>query len=143
MSRLPRHKLAELTAYVYGEGTPKERAAFEKHLAECPDCPGDLERLRKLLPLAHELLRQPLDTSIDAMMRLMDRAERDLLAERAALRERKAKRRPWIIAATTLALATTAAVLLLSQMREPETTAGPIPPVVDGGSDGGDRGVRR
>jgi anti-sigma factor RsiW len=135
MSRLPPHKLAELTAYVYGEGTPEERAAFEKHLAECPDCPGDLERLRKLLPLAHERLRQPLDTSVDAMMRLMDRAERDLLAERAALREKRARRRPWIIAATTLAaIAAASAILLVTRLYNPrDLTAGPIPPAVDGG----------
>ena len=68
------HKLEELTAYVYGQGTPAERAAFELHLRDCPDCRADVERLQRLLPFAHAELRKPPDTSVDGMMRLMERA---------------------------------------------------------------------
>ena len=82
----PPHKLDELVAYVYGEATPEERAAFEAHLGDCPDCRADVERLRRLLPYAHAQLRKPLDTSVDGMMRLMEAAERELQATRAASR---------------------------------------------------------
>jgi anti-sigma factor RsiW len=133
MSDDPSHKLAELTAYYYGEGTAKERAAFEKHLADCPDCQAHLTRMRETIPKIEQRLRQPLDTSVDAMMRLMDRAERDLLAERAGLREKRARRVSWVLIATTIAVAAVAAGLVLLQMRSPDVSAGPIPPTVDGG----------
>jgi anti-sigma factor RsiW len=135
MSDGPSHKLAELTAYYYGEGTAKERAQFENHLADCPECQADLARIRALIPKINQRLREPLDTSIDAMMRLMDRAERDLQVERAALRDKKARRRPWILAGATLAaIAAASALLLVTQLSNPrDMTAGPKPPTVDGG----------
>jgi anti-sigma factor RsiW len=135
MSDSASHKLAELTAYYYGGGTAKEREEFEKHLATCPDCQADLARMRELIPKIEQRLRQPLDTSVDAMMRLMDRAERDLLASRAARRERSARRRPWVIAGATLAaIAAASALLLVSRLFNPsDLTAGPNPPAADGG----------
>ena len=130
------HKLQELTAYVYGEGTAAERAAFELHLRECPECRADVERLQRLLPYAHAQLRKPPDTSVDGMMRIMERAERELQATRAEKDASRARRRPWILVGATLAVAAAvvAAVLLIhptAQLRD--VVYGPPPPGVDGG----------
>ncbi len=131
MSETPSHKLEELTAYYYGEGTPEERAAFEAHLATCPDCQANLARMRELIPKVNERLRQPLDVSVDGMLKIMDRAERDLQAEKASRPERKSWR-PWILIGTGVAVAVIAAAFVLVQMRERDI-ASPIPPAIDGG----------
>jgi len=136
MSGRSSHKLAELTAYVYGRATPAEREAFEAHLRDCPDCLADLERVRRLLPYANARLREPPDTSIDGIMRLMERAEREIKADRAESRARRVRRRPWIFAGATLAVAAAAAaaLLLLHPVENPAyIVAAPPKPTVDGG----------
>jgi anti-sigma factor RsiW len=128
--------LAELTAYYHGEGTPEARAAFEKHLADCPECQAALARLREMIPKVSARLREPLDNSVDAMMHLMERAERDLEADRAHRLEASARRRPLIFAVAALAAVVMASLLLLlmSSLLHPETqTAPPRPPAIDGG----------
>jgi anti-sigma factor RsiW len=131
----PPHKLDELVAYVYGEGTPGERAAFEAHLGDCPDCRADVERLRRLLPYAHAQLRKPLDTSVDGMMRLMEAAERELQATRAEKDASRARRRPWILAGATLALAAAAAAvfLLVHPVKKPRDDVAAPRRNIDGG----------
>ncbi len=136
MSETPSHKLEERTAYYYGEGSPEERAAFEAHLATCPDCQASLARMRELIPKVNERLQKPLDTSVDGMLKIMDRAERDLLAERAVLPERRTGRRTWALAVATLAVIAAASVLLLflrAWSNPREIAAAPEPPTSDGG----------
>jgi anti-sigma factor RsiW len=99
----PHHKLGELTAYVYGEGTPEERAAFEAHVRDCPDCAADLERVRQLLPLVQARLRQPPDTSVEGMMSLIERAEHDITVGRILVPEKHVS--PWLWLATGAVLA--------------------------------------
>jgi anti-sigma factor RsiW len=140
MSERPPHKLAELTAYVYGRDTPEQRADFEAHLQTCAECQADLERARRLMPYANELLQKPPDTSVDGMMRLMERAEREIKTERAERRARKAHRRPWILAGATLAAAAAAALLLLYSLSNPSHIyAAPPRPGIDGGLAGAKR----
>jgi anti-sigma factor RsiW len=126
------HRLVELTAYVYGTATPEERAAFEAHLKECPDCPADLERVRKLLPQANDLLRKPPDTSVEGMMRLMDRAERELKAGGFPPEKRVS---PWLWGATAVTLAAVLAVTAFLMMRLQSSSKDTVfvPERVDGG----------
>jgi anti-sigma factor RsiW len=110
MSVRPPHRLAELTAYVYGEGTPEDRAAFEEHLENCPECQADLAQLERVLPNVHARLRAPLDTSVDGMLALMARAERELQDTRDDGRAQAKRRVSFALAAGALALAAILAV---------------------------------
>jgi anti-sigma factor RsiW len=129
------HRLAELTVYVYGEGTPEERAAFEQHLAGCPECPADVERLKALLPLAHARLREPLDTSVDGMLRLMECAERELQDGRAERAARAVPRWTWVVAAATVVIALAVGAFLFARLppNPGNVIYAPEPPVEDGG----------
>src|SRR5262249_1628954 len=118
-----------------GEGTPESRVEFEKHLAECPECQASLERLKALVPRVNERLREPLDTSVDGMMRLMQRAQEELNTQRAEQTSRR--RRVWVLvgAALAFAVAATALVLLTRPQTAPnrERVYSPTPPNADGG----------
>jgi len=135
MSDPASHKLAELTAYVYEEGSPEERAAFEQHLAGCPDCQADLARLKALLPQAHTRLRQPLDTSVDGMLRIMERTERDLQAGRLEREASAIPRWTWVVAAATVVIALAVGAFLFARLppNPGNVVYAPEPPGADGG----------
>lgn len=81
------HLETELLAYLDGELNERERARVEAHLAECPRCSAELERLR--------VLRQELDGTFDAALapvRLPAAADRRI---RDQLRARTGPRLWW------------------------------------------------
>jgi hypothetical protein len=84
------HVESELLAYLDGELDDRERTQVEAHLATCPRCAAELERLRAL--------RLELGTTFDAALspiRLPAEADeriRGLLRQRL---ERRTARRPW------------------------------------------------
>jgi anti-sigma factor RsiW len=81
------HLETELLAYLDGELNERERARLEAHLAECPPCTAELERLR--------VLRQELDGTFDAALapvRLPAAADRRI---RDQLRARTGPRLWW------------------------------------------------
>jgi len=80
------HVETELLAYLDGELSQRERARVDAHLAECPRCAAELERLR--------VLQQELDATFDAALapvRLPADADRHI---RDRLRART-EPRPW------------------------------------------------
>ena len=44
-----------MMGYLDGELSPEQRSRFEKHLAGCPECAGELEQFRKLKAITDEV----------------------------------------------------------------------------------------
>jgi anti-sigma-K factor RskA/putative zinc finger protein len=100
----------EVGAYLLGALTPAERSAFEQHLAACPECRHELERLRpaaELLPRSVEQVEPPpsLKTSLMEVVEreaaeagTAERPQRRSLGER--LRELLRPIRPLAVAGT-------------------------------------------
>lgn len=95
----------EIGAYLLGALTDAERAAFEQHLAACPECSHELERLRpaaELLPRSVEQVEPP--PSLKAS--LMEVVEREATQESPRrslgdrLRELVRPIRPLVVAGT-------------------------------------------
>jgi anti-sigma factor RsiW len=128
----PHHKLGELTAYVYGEGTPEERAAFEAHTRDCPDCAADLERVRQQLPVAEAKLRQPPDTSVEGMMSLIERAEHDITVGRILIPERRVSPWLWAFTGAVLVLVMFATAIFMVRLQNAAHEVY-VPPHIDGG----------
>jgi hypothetical protein len=82
----------EVGAYLLGALSDAERASFEGHLVDCPDCRHELERLRPaadLLPRSVEQVEPPPSLK-RSLMEVVEREakERDGAPERAPLGER-------------------------------------------------------
>lgn len=86
----------EIGAYLLGALTDLERQAFERHLANCPECRNEIEQLR---PAADALPRsveqvQPPPSLKESLMAVVDREAREAAPEvaqappRRSLRER-------------------------------------------------------
>ena len=86
----------EIGAYLLGALTDRERQAFERHLANCPECRNEIEQLR---PAADALPRsveqvQPPPSLKESLMAVVDREAREAAPEvaqappRRSLRER-------------------------------------------------------
>jgi hypothetical protein len=80
----------EVGAYLLGALTPAERSAFEQHLADCPECRHELERLRpaaELLPRSVEQVEPP--PSLKAsLMEVVEREAADAGTAEPAQRRR-------------------------------------------------------
>jgi Anti-sigma-K factor rskA/Putative zinc-finger len=88
----------ELGAYLLGALTDLERQAFERHLAGCAECRGELERLRPAadaLPYSVEQLEPPpgLKTSL---MEVVEREAAESSGEPARRRPALRARLPWL-----------------------------------------------
>ncbi|MGA5816806.1 zf-HC2 domain-containing protein [Kitasatospora sp. NPDC094028] len=121
----PQH--TDVGAYVLGLLEPAERAAFERHLAGCPQCTAQARRLGPVEPLLAEYAasaraagREPADPVPQPSGQLLDR----LVAEVTAGRRRGRVRR------LVLALAATALVAAGPVVTAAVVTGGSAPGVV-------------
>ncbi len=90
-----RHLSDRLSGYLDGTLTPEEAAAVAAHLAECAECRGildDLQAVRSLLRAVPHRAPPP---------SLLPRT----LARLEALSSSRGRRRPWLVAAATAAVA--------------------------------------
>jgi len=82
----------DIGAYVLGALTDLERQAFERHLKGCPDCRGEIERLRPAadaLPRSVEQVEPPASLK-SSLMEVVEREARELGG--AAAERRPARR---------------------------------------------------
>jgi anti-sigma-K factor RskA len=106
-----------VASYVLGALPPEEVAPFEAHLASCPDCRAEVERL-SLVPDALGASAPPMAAPPALRERIMStvRAEAELLQAAGPAADRPAGRRPWwrlrpALAAAGAALVAAAAVV--------------------------------
>jgi anti-sigma-K factor RskA len=116
-------------AYVLGALAPAERAAYERHLASCPECRyevSDLAGLPGLLGRLDAGTAISVGRPVTAPPQLLE----SVLAAAGRQRARSARRRHWQVALTGLAAACLALALgvgVPSLLRHPTT---PVTPVV-------------
>jgi len=113
-----------IAAYLYGELSAKERAAFEEHAAQCAGCREELEMTRRALGLLPAEPAPPMSQGErEEMLRSVRRAIRT-----ASVAQERTRRWAWSWAAAVLVAGALGAGLWYTQVRGPA----PKPPIAQG-----------
>jgi len=100
-----------MTAYIYGDLSPRERAAVEQHVARCAACRAVLEQTREALALMPLEPAPPLaEAEREEMMRSVRRAIRT-----AAVARERARRWAWSWTAAVVVAGAVGAGLWITQ----------------------------
>jgi anti-sigma factor RsiW len=100
-----------MTAYIYGDLSPRERAAVEQHVARCAACRAVLEQTREALAL---MPREPAPPLAEAEREEMMRSVRRAIRTAAVARER-ARRWAWSWTAAVVVAGAVGAGLWITQ----------------------------
>jgi anti-sigma factor RsiW len=84
----------DVGAYLLGALEPAEQAAFEQHLAGCPECRDEVEQLRMAVDALPRSV-EPYEPSPALKRSLMESVREDVKPERAPLLERLGLARPF------------------------------------------------